>query len=168
MMGYPLLESKTDMALQLCFVTDDLDRTNAFWSKITGLPLAEIWYSGAPEMVQAKFKGEPTEAGFRQAFYRYKGTYLELMEPDSSPSAWRDWLDRNGPGFHHLGFRTFELDETIEQMRTAGYPMLQIGNIPQGGRYAYVDTEVAGNFIVELLEFEPELATWLEETYPAR
>jgi catechol 2,3-dioxygenase-like lactoylglutathione lyase family enzyme len=166
-MTLPIQESDTDMMLQLGFVTDDLDRTSAFWSQLTGIPVAEIWYSHPPEISNATFQGEATPAGFRQAFYRYKGTFIELMEPDESPSAWRDWLERHGPGLHHIGFRIKDLDVMRSSFADAGFPTMQVGHLP-GGRYAYADTERAGGFIVELLEFEPELANWLEETYPLR
>jgi methylmalonyl-CoA/ethylmalonyl-CoA epimerase len=165
-MKHPILETEAAISLQICFLTHDLEKSNQWWSDLTGLPLGEIWNSHPPEVAQVHYLGKHLDTPHRQVIYRYKGLFIELIEPGPF-GTWRDWIDRHGPGFHHIGFNVPDMDKGLEALEEAGYPTIQTGKFP-GGRYSYSDTEAEGNFIVELLEFEPEMVQWLEDKFPAR
>jgi catechol 2,3-dioxygenase-like lactoylglutathione lyase family enzyme len=158
--------------MQICFLTNDIEKTNEWWSKMTGMPLGEIWDSYPPEIAQVHYRGEHMDTPHKQVIYRYKGTFIELIEP-GPVGAWREWIDRHGPGFHHIGFTVPDMDRGLADLEEAGYETIQTGKFPgpdggPGGRYSYSDTEADGNFIIELLEFTPDLTNWLEEKFPAR
>ena len=77
--------------------------------------------------------------------------WLELIEPVSGPSAWRDFLESNGQGIHHIAFQVRDMDEQIAVFEGKGLSLLQQGRFP-GGCYAYLDTAVELGAILELLE----------------
>jgi len=54
------------------------------------------------------------------------GTKLEFIQPLRGPGSdfVRRFLDRNGPGPHHLTFKVPDLDDSIEAARSAGYEVV--------------------------------------------
>ena len=81
--------------------------------------------------------------------------HLELIEPDHHPSTWRESLDRNGEGPHHIAFVIKGMKEKIAVLERNQMPLLQKGEYT-GGRYAYVDTVRDLKVIIELLENDGE------------
>ncbi len=63
-------------------------------------------------------------AGVRVAFLDAGNTHFELLEPlgESSPIA--TFLEKRGPGLHHIAYRVGDVDGWLQRMRTAGYPLL--------------------------------------------
>ena len=76
---------------------------------------------------------------------------LELIEPDHNASTWRESLDQNGEGPHHIAFVIEGMKEKIAALEREKMPLLQKGEYT-GGRYAYIDTLRDLKVIVELLE----------------
>lgn len=80
---------------------------------------------------------------------------LELIHPGTGPSIYEEWIERRGPGLHHLGFRVASLDESIAAMASAGYDVLQSGSgygLDGDGGYAYFDTERDFGVLLEAIE----------------
>ncbi|MFV0253491.1 MAG: VOC family protein [Beutenbergiaceae bacterium] len=153
-MKTPIRDTESVMAMQVCFVTDDIERTLAFFGDIIGKPTPEIGKEPPVELARPRYLGEDTNIGFRQAAFTWRNTIIEFIEPDQTPSAWRDWLDRHGPSVHHLGFTVPDMDAASESLTEAGVPTLQDGHFP-GGRYAYTDSEKQLGTLIELLEIDP-------------
>ena len=76
---------------------------------------------------------------------------MELIEPDHNASTWRESLDKNGEGLHHIAFVVEGLNEKVTALERKGMPLLQKGEYT-GGRYAYIDTLRDLKVIIELLE----------------
>lgn len=69
------------------------------------------------------------EAGFRGCQLRYRGGgKLELLEPIPDPNHpfLRRFLDRRGPGPHHLTFVVDDLDRTLERAEALGWHPVQV------------------------------------------
>jgi hypothetical protein len=47
----------------------------------------------------------------RNAFARWGGLYLEMIEPGIGKSNAREWLEMRGEGIFHLGYSTDDLDQ---------------------------------------------------------
>jgi catechol 2,3-dioxygenase-like lactoylglutathione lyase family enzyme len=141
--------------LQICFVTHTLEKSAVWFAKLTGLPLPELSYAADPDKAQAVYNGRPARIGCRIMMFHFGNIDLEFIEPGPEPSAWRDLLERKGPGFHHLAFRTRNLTRDTAALEGEGHGLLQRGEFQSGtGRYAYFDTEEALGGLVELLEFD--------------
>ncbi len=138
---------------QICFVTPDIDRTKTWLAGLLGMPVPETQLTGPREEAGTEYLGAPSEARCKLAFFAMGNTTIELIEPDGQPSCWRDFLDRNGPGCHHVAFKVAGMKQKIATFEKGGYPLLQKGEF-SGGRYAYVDTEPQLGILVELLEFD--------------
>ncbi len=141
------------VVFQVCFVTKDLEKTAKWFCDFFDAEMPEIITSGPRSEAETEYLGEPSDARCRLAIFSFGNTDIELIEPDQHPSCWRDFLERNGPGCHHIAFKVRGMKEKVANFAAAGAPLLQRGEF-RGGRYAYVDTEPQLGALVELLEFD--------------
>ena len=104
------------------------------------------------EKSQAKYKGSPTKARAKLAFFKVgEGLDIELIEPDHEPSTWREDLNRKGEGVHHIAFQIKGMKEKVADLQKENMPLVQSGEYT-GGRYAYVDANRDLKVLIELLE----------------
>ncbi|WP_454856834.1 VOC family protein [Rhizobium binxianense] len=141
--------------LQICFVTHKLEEAAGWFAGLTGLPLPEVTHAADPDKARAVYDGRPARVGCRIMMFHFTNIDLEFIEPGPEPSAWRDHLERKGPGFHHLAFRSRNLTRDAAALEEQGHRLLQRGEFQSGtGRYAYFDTEPSLGGLIELLEFD--------------
>jgi methylmalonyl-CoA/ethylmalonyl-CoA epimerase len=80
--------------------------------------------------------------------------HVELLSPLSADSAVGRFLERNGPGMHHVAYRTEDIDSALESARTAG--MRLIDERPRAGirgsRVAFIHPKSTGGVLTELVE----------------
>ena len=80
--------------------------------------------------------------------------HVELLEPALSDSPVAEFLERRGPGMHHLAYRTDDIDSALNAVRAAGLEL--VDERPragiQGSRVAFVHPKSAGGVLVELVE----------------
>ena len=144
-----------DAVMQLCFITDNLEKSVAWFADLTGKQPAHQGKSAEAEIAQATYLGKPATITFRLALFRFGNIDLEFLEPGPEPSTWRDQLDEKGPGFHHFAFRTRNMTKRREFLESKGHAMLQHGEFEHSdGRYEYFDTTAAMGAIIELLEWD--------------
>lgn len=94
--------------MQLCFVTNDLEKTAAWFSDLVGVEAGPALDLG-PDEKHAIYNGQHARFGCRIRFIEFGNIQLELIEPGKEKSAWRDVLEIKGPGFHHIAFKTRNL-----------------------------------------------------------
>jgi len=144
-----------DAVMQLCFITDDLEKSVAWFADLTGKQPAHQGKSAAPEIAQATYLGKPATISFRLALFRFGNIDLEFLEPGPEPSTWRDQLDERGPGFHHFAFRTRNMTNRRAFLEGKGLNMIQHGEFEgSDGRYEYFDSTDRMGAIIELLEWD--------------
>jgi methylmalonyl-CoA/ethylmalonyl-CoA epimerase len=80
--------------------------------------------------------------------------HVELLEPAVSDSPVGEFLERRGPGMHHLAYRTDDIDSALESVRASGLELIderpRIGI--RGTRVAFVHPKSAGGVLMELVE----------------
>jgi methylmalonyl-CoA/ethylmalonyl-CoA epimerase len=150
-MAVPQFDDK--VVFQVAFVTDDIEKTANWMAGFFDMPVPEISMSGPRSEAETEYMGDPSEARCKLAFFEFGNVTLELVGPDENPSCWRDFLDKDGPGCHHIAFKVNGMKKKIAGFEQGGYPLLQKGEFT-GGRYAYVDTEPQLGILIELLEFD--------------
>lgn len=151
------VESKvlgTDSVAQLCFITDDLERSSKWFADTFGVEMPPVVFTSPPEEAQAEYLGKPASVMCKARHFRFANMDLEFIEPGPERSTWRDWLEKKGPGFHHVAFFVDGIGAKSATLAKQGHSVLQKGEF-QGGRYAYLDTEKDLGAIVELLELGP-------------
>jgi methylmalonyl-CoA epimerase len=81
-------------------------------------------------------------------------TRIELLEPTSPDSPIAKFLDKRGPGVHHLAFQVGDCLKKIETLAAAGAPMLN--STPNPGAHdckvAFVHPKHLGGVLAELVE----------------
>jgi len=63
---------------------------------------------------------EVPSQGVKTAFLKIGDVHLELLEPISPDSPLQKFLDKNGPGIHHLAFASDNLEGQLAQAKAAG------------------------------------------------
>ncbi len=79
---------------------------------------------------------------------------LELIEPTSHDSGVARFLERRGPGLHHIAYRTEDIEAELERLRNAGWRL--IDEAPRTGarghRVAFIHPDATGGVLVELVQ----------------
>ena len=122
-------------------------------AEMLGIPVPELKSTPPVEIAKPRYNGELAVLGCRQINMRWGGIGIEFIEPDENPSTWRDFLERRGPGIHHIGFRVSDMAAKNEEFHAEGYPTIQEGSF-HGGCYAYNNTEPDLGILIELLQFD--------------
>ena len=80
--------------------------------------------------------------------------YLELLEPLVDEGAIARWLDREGPGIHHIAFETADLRNALDVARDLGVE--RVDEEPRPGAWghdvAFLHPDATGGVLVELVE----------------
>lgn len=93
------------------------------------------------------------DRNLKVAFVGAANTLIELLEPTDPESTVARFLDRRGPGMHHLCFGTPNIDEHLRDL--SGKGVLLIDETPRPGAHgqvAFVDPASAFGVLVELLQ----------------
>ena len=79
---------------------------------------------------------------------------VELLEADDALSPIAKFLEKRGPGLHHICFAVDDIDATLERCRTAGIRLIdstpRIG--AEGKRIAFLHPASTAGVLVELSE----------------
>jgi methylmalonyl-CoA/ethylmalonyl-CoA epimerase len=80
--------------------------------------------------------------------------HVELLEPRDAASPVARFLDRRGPGIHHICYRVPDLDEALARCRAAGYRLVdQTPRRGAGGRrIAFLHPKATAGILLELTE----------------
>jgi methylmalonyl-CoA/ethylmalonyl-CoA epimerase len=80
--------------------------------------------------------------------------HVELLAPLSPDSAVGRFLERSGPGLHHVAYQTEDIDSALDSVREAG--MRLIDEQPRAGirgsKVAFVHPKSTGGVLTELVE----------------
>ena len=142
----------TKVVTQIGIIVKDIETAAQAYADFLGVEKPLIVVTDELAKSQARFKGKPTRARARLAFFKVGPTLdIELIQPDSERSTWREDLDRKGEGVHHIAFQIKEMKEKIAGLAQDGMQLLQTGEYT-GGRYAYLDGSKDLKITIELLE----------------
>jgi len=90
----------------------------------------------------------------RVAFFRIGESKIELLEPASKASFLWDFLQRNGPGIHHIAYEVTDIEAAIAHLEAAGARMIDRKPRPgaHGARVAFVEQASCGGVLTELCQ----------------
>jgi catechol 2,3-dioxygenase-like lactoylglutathione lyase family enzyme len=141
---------------QVAIVCRDIEKSAARWAAFLGVPVPKVTVTKPGSQTKMLYKGQPSDARVKLAFFKAGQVQIELLEPVGGPSSWKDGLDANGEGFHHLGFVVNDLDRSVKALEAMGYPPLHSGRYDSDdGSYTYMDSRKDLGVIVELLHSDP-------------
>ncbi len=80
--------------------------------------------------------------------------HVELLSPLGPDTAVGRFLDRNGPGMHHVAYGTDDIESALDAARAAGLEL--IDDSPRtgirGSRVAFVHPKSTGGVLTEIVE----------------
>jgi LAO/AO transport system kinase len=78
---------------------------------------------------------------------------IELLEPSAPDSAIRKFLDKRGPGLHHVALRVPDLAAAVDRLRASGARLLNQPRPGAGGHlYVFVHPASTGGVLLELIQ----------------
>lgn len=141
----------TKLITQIGILVHDIEATSQAYAQFFGVEKPQCSITDEVDKTQTQYRGKRSAARAKLAFFDMGSLQLELIEPDHNPSTWRESLDKNGEGPHHIAFVIEGMNEKIAVLERNQIPLLQKGEYT-GGRYAYIDTLRDLKVIIELLE----------------
>lgn len=125
---------------QVAIAVPDLDAAIELWSGVFG---AEVEYR---EVVESDL--------IEEAMLKVGDGYLQLITPTSEDSTVARFLERNGPGLHHVGLEVPSVSDALQELREAGVRLIDKEPRPGGGGHtvAFVHPKGTDGVLVELIE----------------
>jgi methylmalonyl-CoA epimerase len=103
-----------------------------------------------------ELKGEKTlpERGVKVAFLETGNTNIELLEGLAEGSPISKFLERNGPGIHHLCFRVDGIDRVLGELADSGIRLIDERARPgaEGHPVAFLHPKSTSGVLIELEE----------------
>jgi methylmalonyl-CoA/ethylmalonyl-CoA epimerase len=119
---------------------DDLEEAVSLYSERLGMPVQHR------ETVEAQ--------GVEAVLLGVGESHVELLSPLGPETAVGRFLERNGPGMHHVAYGTDDIESALEDARAAGLAL--IDERPRtgirGSRVAFVHPKSTGGVLTELVE----------------
>jgi methylmalonyl-CoA/ethylmalonyl-CoA epimerase len=144
-------ELGSNIVCQVGLIVRDVEKSAAAYSRVFGMPKPTVIVTDKPDVARTVYRGAPTDAQAKLAFFQMGQVSVELIEPMGGPSTWREFLDEKGEGVHHIAFMVQGTDEVVAFLEGQGISVVQQGYYT-GGMYTYVDSALALGVVLELLE----------------
>ena len=78
---------------------------------------------------------------------------IELLEPAAPDSPIAKFLEKRGPGLHHVALKVPDLPAAVERLRAAGARLLNEPRQGAGGHlYVFVHPASTGGVLLELIQ----------------
>jgi len=146
-----------DKLIQVAIVVKDIEAASKRWGELLGMEVPEIRTTRPGSEVNVIYRGKSSDGQVKLTFFVLGQVVIELMEPVGEGTAWKEFLDENGEGVQHLGFKVVDKEKASQALEEAGYPVIHQGRYDSDdGTYIYHDTQEALGVIVELLHSDPE------------
>ena len=123
----------------LSFVVEDVDKALEFYVGHIGLEVVKV---------------EESELhGVKAAFLRAADVMVEVIQP-LGPGPLADFLEKRGPGFHHVAFEVEDLDEALAATAEAGFRVTDTEPKPgiEGGRISFLHPKSTFGAMIELCD----------------
>ena len=124
----------------LAILVEDIEQATAFWRDGLGMNVAH----------QQEVPAEQA----RIAFLPVGDGEIELVQPTTPDSGLRRYLEKRGPGMHHVCLQVDDIEGMLAQIKAGGFEL--INETPRtaadGKKYAFIHPRSAGGVLVELYE----------------
>lgn len=133
----------------IAIIVPELDGALNFWEGALGLKVART------ESVPAE--------GVDVAFLPVGGSNVELLKPTVADTGVARFLEKRGPGIHHMCFEVDDIDATMARLREHNIQLINeepVAAPSDGGhgsrKYAFVHPKSTGGVLVELYQLSDE------------
>jgi methylmalonyl-CoA/ethylmalonyl-CoA epimerase len=128
----------------IAILVDEMDKTLQFWSEALGMEVSHI-------------QDIPAEAA-QIAFLPTGDSEIELVRPTTGDSGLAKYLEKRGPGMHHVCLEVDDIDGMLAQLKEKGIQLIneQPRTGANGKQYAFIHPKSANGVLVELYELPPD------------
>jgi len=103
-----------------------------------------------------KLTDETVEDRFRWAYYRLgDASRLELIEPVAEDTFLTDFLDRNGPGLHHVTLEVADIDAVVAALEAGGFRVVDRAEFDTWTE-AFVSPSNPTGALFQLMEYDDD------------
>ena len=97
------------------------------------------------------------EQGVEEAMIAVGGSFIQLLQPLSADTPVGKFLERRGPGLHHVAFAVADIDAALAHLEAEGARLVdrrpRLGG--RGAKIAFVHPAAFGGTLIELVEVAP-------------
>ena len=124
----------------IAIVVEDVEATLGFWRDALGLEMARI--EDVPEQ-----KSEV-------AFLPVGQSEIELVRPTTDNSGVAKYLQKHGPGMHHICFEVDDIEGALRQLKARGVRLINETPVQgaSGKQIAFIHPESTSGVLVELYQ----------------
>lgn len=124
----------------IAVLVEDLESPLSFWRDALGIDLHHT-------------QEVPAEMA-KIAFLPVGGSEVELVQPTSSDSGLARFLEKRGPGMHHICLEVDDIIGMLAQLKEKGVQLIneEPRTNAEGKRYAFIHPKSANGVMVELYE----------------
>ena len=134
---------------QVGIVVQSIDETIKYYEKVFGFGPFEIREVDYPN---ATYYGELAGYRGKRAFFNLGPIQIELVELRDGKTIHEAFLREKGEGLHHIAFEVKNLEEGKKKAEEAGLKVIQSFSRPDGGGFAYLDSDRIGGVLFELIQ----------------
>jgi methylmalonyl-CoA/ethylmalonyl-CoA epimerase len=96
---------------------------------------------------------ELRERALKVVFVQTGNTLIELLEPTDPENTVARFIERRGPGLHHLCFGTTNIEEHLRDLKEKGVELIDEAPRPGAhGDVAFIQPSASHGVLVELLQ----------------
>ena len=124
----------------IAIAVENLDQSLGFWEKALGLHVHEV-------------RNVPEQA-VDIAFLPVGVSEVELVKPLTTDSGIAKWMQKRGPGIHHICFEVDDIRQTLADLAAQGMELIdQSPRQSQDGKlYAFIHPKSTGGVLIELYQ----------------
>ena len=124
----------------IAILVNEMDGPLSFWRDALGLEMTHLQEVPA-EMAQI-------------AFLTLGGSEMELVRPTTRDSGLARFLEKRGPGMHHVCLEVDDIAGMLAQLKAKGIQLIneEPRTNSEGRKYAFIHPKSAGGVMVELYE----------------
>jgi methylmalonyl-CoA/ethylmalonyl-CoA epimerase len=125
----------------IAIVVEDIESTLDFWREALGLELEHV--IDVPEQKSMV------------AFLPIGDSEIELVKPTTDDSGVARYLQKRGPGMHHICFEVDDIEAVLAQLKVKGVRLINETPIAgsDGKKLAFIHPESTHGVLVELYEY---------------
>lgn len=124
----------------IAVLVEDLDQALSFWQDQLGLPLDHVEIIDSMEV--------------KIAFLPLGESEIELVQPTTADSGLAKFLDKRGPGLHHICIEVENINTMLGKLKEKGVRLIdgEPVTMDDGRKLAFLHPKSAGGVLVELYE----------------
>ena len=127
---------------QIAWVVNDIQAAEKFFKDVIGITSFVKLENLRAQELEGTYYGKPANFEFHLYMGCSGGSMIELIQPISGESIYRDYLEKNpGGGVQHIAFMVAvaDLDKAVSELIDRGSPVITTLNLPVA-KVAYFDT----------------------------